>query len=256
MLDTIARWLRERGLRTTPDPIAQVIVFDSTPWCSCREEAFHLLSHAERERANRFRHAHHRDTYVLAHAVWRLALAEALGVAPGEFVLASEPSGRPFIPGTDLATSLSHSNSHVAIALAHAPCIGVDIERTPARFAWHDLARMVCTPAESATLQDLEPEARSNALLALWTRKEALLKAFGLGLRESPSGMDVDAGVAIAAPLAAAYFPACVVHPLPASPDFVGALAAPASITAFHWHCLSAATLPDGLSSSEAAPPM
>lgn len=236
--EALASALGECNLQTTPDPVAHVVVFDSSHWWAYREQAEDELSSAERERAHRFRQPRHRDTYLLAHAVWRLVIAHSLDVAPKDVPLASEDSGRPYLPGTGLATSLSHSDSHVAIAVAHAECIGVDIERTPPRFRLHELTTIVCTADEAAALHPLDPASREAALLALWTRKEALLKAFGLGLRQPPSTLAVRAGVAVSPPPAAAQFPACVVHEFGGLTDIVGALAAPIGISDIRLHHL------------------
>lgn len=209
---------------------AYVIVFDSTQWLPAVDEAGRILAAAENARALRFRQQRHRDTYVLAHAAWRYALGAALQLAPGDVPLASEASGRPCLPGTGLATSLSHSGDHVAIAIARTPCIGVDIEQSPARVDLHPLIDMLCTPEEARIVRRQDPASCERSLLALWTRKEALLKAYGIGLRQPPSGLRVDADVPIAPPACAPDAPVCRVHALPLPASLTGAVAAPVAI--------------------------
>lgn len=230
-----ATTLREAVLHATRDALAaadraHVVVFDSTHWLHSIEEAADVLTAAEHARALRFRQQQHRDTYVLAHAAWRHALAAVLRVTPAEVPLASEANGRPCLPGTGLATSLSHSGSHVAIAIAHADCIGVDIEQSPTRADLGPLTELLCTTEEANALQRCDTPSREHALLALWTRKEALLKAYGIGLRQPPSGIRVDADVPIAPPPSAPGAPVCRVHALPLPASLVGAVAAPDAI--------------------------
>ncbi|MET0330630.1 MAG: hypothetical protein ABW154_04295, partial [Dyella sp.] len=108
--------------------------------------AVRLLDAAEQARAARFRFHHHYACYVLAHALWRTALGACLGVEASRVPLVSSPAGKPLLPGSGLATSLSHSGPWVAIAIACAATIGIDIERSPAHMALQALLPTICTP--------------------------------------------------------------------------------------------------------------
>lgn len=240
--EIVGPWLRHDQRSNTAGCEALVVLFDSSHWAGFRSEASRVLPSQERERSLRFRHAQHRDAYVMAHAVWRLVLGEVLGVAPGEVALTSTGHGQPRLPGTGYATSLSHSGSHVAITVARAACIGIDVEQAPPRNGMRDLLGVVCTPEEANGISTLPPPMRDAALLALWTRKEALLKAFGVGLLATPSTIRADAGVPVSPPALATGMPACVVHSLPLPKGWVGALAAPVHITRPRVHWLSMRT--------------
>src|SRR5579859_3256141 len=174
---------------------AHVLLFDSTPWRSFHDNAVCLLPSSEQERSHRLRQTRHRDTYVIAHALWRLALGDLLGVEAMDVPLTSTADGRPQLEGTGYATSLSHSGAYVAIAISRTTSIGIDIEQSPPRAGLRDLTSVLCTPTEAAAVEQLPPEQRELALLSLWARKEALLKAFGVGLREAPTSIAADIGV-------------------------------------------------------------
>lgn len=75
----------------------------------------------------------------------------------------------------------------MALALARSP-VGVDVELVgPAQEpAWNMLS-----PREQAALRRHPAEDRWPAFLALWTAKEAYLKAIGLGLSREPRTIDV-----------------------------------------------------------------
>lgn len=215
---------------------ARVLVFDSRPWAGHVREAERLLDDGERRRAARFRFDRDREAYVLAHALWRVALGSCLDTGAADVPLAGTSSGQPSLPGTGLATSLSHSGSWTAIAVAGAVTLGVDIERSASRLALGDLFSTICTPAEAANLEHLSGVTRERALLVLWTRKEALLKAFGVGLAEAPATLPAAPGVPVAPPASAAALPPCQVRDLELPAGLVGALAAPAGVTRCRVH--------------------
>jgi 4'-phosphopantetheinyl transferase len=217
---------------------ARVVVFDSSAWTKHAEPAEHVLDAGERRRAARFRFDQGRVRYILAHALWRTVLGACLGVDPAHVPLASTPSGQPRLPGTDLATSLSHSGSWVAVAVCAAATVGVDIECSPSRIILDDLISTICTPAEAADVRLLPVAQREHALLTLWTRKEALLKAFGVGLGEAPSSLSVAAMGLIEPPMGSGL-PPCRVADLSLPAELVGALAAPEAVKRCRLHMLN-----------------
>jgi len=93
---------------------------------------------------------------------------------------------RPFlaIEGAEapMAASLSHSGDRVLCALAPAGLVGVDVERIRARKRWDELASFALHPAEREHLDALEGEARWQGFYRVWTLKEAMAKALGVGL--------------------------------------------------------------------------
>lgn len=97
--------------------------------------------------------------------------------------------GKPLLPGGP-QLSLSHSGTLAVLAVSPLP-VGADVQHiAPVRPA---LARHVCTPEELRWLQAGDAARR---FAALWTRKESVMKATGLGLRLRPSALCVlpDAG--------------------------------------------------------------
>jgi 4'-phosphopantetheinyl transferase len=145
-----------------------------------------VLSANERERAARIRGAGARDAFVLAHALARHALARAAGVAAGEIALTTGPRGKPEITGPLAARAirfnLSHTEGLAACALVRDAAIGVDVETRDRRVDPLPLAARFFAPAETAALRTLDTEPRREAFLRLWTSKEALLKAIGVGI--------------------------------------------------------------------------
>lgn len=121
----------------------------------------------------------------------RLALRDILSQATGRppktltFVTGSE--GKPALAGESLEFSLSHSGDWACVAWSRAGRVGVDIENIHrARQLAHIASILLCEP-EAAQVNMLAPDRRQDAMLRLWTRKEAILKASGLGLQRRTS---------------------------------------------------------------------
>ena len=221
----VAAALRTCGFAAPTPQQARVVVFDSTSWWPLRDDAAGLLSPHEATRAARFRHALDHDTYTIAHAFWRVALGVALDADPARVDLARSPEGQPLLPGTGLVTSLSHSGTMVAVAIGCGAAIGVDIEGYPQRTPLHDIASVLCSPSEAEATALLEGDARARALLELWTRKEALLKAFGVGLRIPPSSIEADLERIVRPPASVAGAAPCRLFPLAMPVGWLGSAA-------------------------------
>ena len=90
------------------------------------------------------------------------------------------PAGKPYIAGSTVHISISHTKGLVCCAAAQTPC-GVDCEYT--RTASENVMRRVCTEKE---LRDIHAAADPAARFMLyWTLKESISKKRGVGLTES-----------------------------------------------------------------------
>ena len=106
----------------------------------------------------------------------RRLLGELLGC---EALVEHDTHGAPYLPAhPDLHISLSHCRTAVAVAV-NDRAVGIDIESrckiNPS------LIGRVCTPDEQQAIdRSDDPE---MAFLQLWTRKEAVLKCRGTGIK-------------------------------------------------------------------------
>ena len=151
-----------------------------------------LLDGPERERAARFVFARDRWSYAAAHALLRAMLAEFHGLPPLAWRFRDNGHGRPEIdPAIATPTlprfNISHTHDMAVCALTDGTLpegveIGIDAEcldRSPDSLA---LADRYFSRSESEWLRT-QPEARLDTeFLRLWTLKEAVAKAIGLGL--------------------------------------------------------------------------
>jgi len=112
-------------------------------------------------------------------------LAQYLGVGVDDVRLEEDAHGRPRLDrrhGQALDFNWSHSGDQALVAIARGIAPGIDVERRRVRPRALALARRFFDEAEAAALAALPDGARDEAFLALWTAKEAVLKAHGRGI--------------------------------------------------------------------------
>jgi 4'-phosphopantetheinyl transferase len=140
------------------------------------------LSHDERSAAARFTATAHRDAYIAQHAMVRWLLARYVDVAPGALVFERGPRGKPAVAGVH--HNLAHAEDVALLAVARDVEVGVDIERYDAAIDPVKLAPLVLAPAEAQCTS-------RRAFLRVWCRKEACLKATGVGLLDDLTSVAV-----------------------------------------------------------------
>ena len=90
------------------------------------------------------------------------------------------PHGKVRADGVEL--SVTHAGDLVGVAVGDAP-LGLDVEQVDPTIDVDGLARLSLSEQERAALPRDDPGTRARAFTALWTRKEAVVKATGDGLR-------------------------------------------------------------------------
>ena len=143
-----------------------------------------VLDPTEQARATALNAEAPRAAYIAAHALVRTALTAALGPPPQSWRFEESPHGRPSVVGHPVRFSLSHSGPSAAVAVSLEHDIGLDLERVHADKDPLPLARRFFAASEGAALTRIPAERRPEAFTLLWTIKEAVLKARGLGLND------------------------------------------------------------------------
>ena len=165
-----------------PDPCALWRVrLDQPP----STEGLAMLSDDEWARARRFAFRRDRDRYTAAHAALREVLGHHVGTPGAALDLVEGPFGKPALGGANagaMSFNLSHSGDVALIALCPDGDLGVDIEVPRPLPDAQALAQAHFTAAECSALALLPVDRRERAFLSCWTRKEACVKAIGLGL--------------------------------------------------------------------------
>ena len=143
---------------------------------ACRQDPGQLaaaLSDDERAAARRFATAELRDAYVVQHAMTRGLLARYVAAEPGALRFSRGERGKPMLDGVH--HNLSHAEDVALLAVTHDASVGVDVERFAASLDLAALIPLVLAPDEAACRD-------RRAFLRVWCRKEACLKATGVGL--------------------------------------------------------------------------
>lgn len=110
----------------------------------------------------------------------RCALSARMGREPEKLEFEKGSHGKPFLPSGP-SFNVSHSANYLALAVRPSGRVGIDIEVVRDALDLSQLARLYFTESEQrgiATSRD----GTAQGFFRVWVRKEALLKATGLGL--------------------------------------------------------------------------
>jgi 4'-phosphopantetheinyl transferase len=148
-----------------------------------------LLSTEERARAARFHFDRDRNRFIAARGHLRELLGAMLGVPPAEIKFSYNAYGKPETAG--LQFNVSHSEWMALMAISRSRVVGVDIERKNRAFVDDRIPERFFSPAEVQALRALPEGQQTEAFFNCWTRKEAYVKARGLGLSLALDSFDV-----------------------------------------------------------------
>lgn len=148
------------------------------------DRAVSLLAPVEKARLAKLRAPLQREQFAFAHAALRQILGGHLNLPPKDVPIITRADDKPELAEGSLRFSLSHSGGVAAVALGEDVELGVDIEAERDLPELAGLAAIACTNQERSALRALGDDAqRRDLFLAFWTRKEAVLKATGIGAR-------------------------------------------------------------------------
>lgn len=163
---------------------SEVHIYSASLQCPPEKvQALHaLLSPEEGARAARFQLPSHRTRYVVSHGLLRTILGAYLRVPAAEIVFTQNQWGKPSLAGAALWFNMSHSGERAIYALARESRLGIDLEWIRPVSDYAAIAARYFSEAEAGQVLGAAPEARLHAFYNCWTRKEAYIKALGLGL--------------------------------------------------------------------------
>ncbi len=147
-----------------------------------------LLDDAERAGRTRLQRANDRDRFVLGAALVRCLVAHLDGTDPDQVASTgpapgAESSTAPSPPPADRGSAACRTPASTPSPRRPSPPVGVDVE-TACPPEWRDLLPDVLAPGEAGPADE-------DAFLALWVRKEAVLKATREGLTRPMSSVDL-----------------------------------------------------------------
>jgi 4'-phosphopantetheinyl transferase len=150
-----------------------------------------LLDSEERHRLSSYRRSSDAERFLVGVGVTRLVASKYLGSPAEELTIVrtcrecGQPHGKPSLVdqiGSDrLEFSVSHAGDVVGVAFTRGLPVGLDIAELRSSIDVEELAPIVLSDRES--LSGETTEAQRVSFLIHWTRKEAAVKAVGIGLQ-------------------------------------------------------------------------
>jgi 4'-phosphopantetheinyl transferase len=154
-----------------------------------------LLSPDERDRASRYRFDRDRRRFMACRAWLRSLLGDRLAIPLEDVRFLTGEYGKPAVKG-GVEFNLSHSGEWAVCAIAEGIPVGIDIEVCRETPDAEDIASLYFTADEYGLLRAGGDGEIAKRFLALWTRKEAYIKALGCGLymelNQFTVGLDAD----------------------------------------------------------------
>ncbi|MGH9754755.1 MAG: 4'-phosphopantetheinyl transferase superfamily protein [Blastocatellia bacterium] len=154
-----------------------------------------LLSRDEYQRAERFHRPTDRWRFIAGRGILRKIISAYLALAPDEVQFVYNEYGKPFI-STDqnrgaLSFNLSHSNDIALYAVTRRRRVGIDVEHMREDFATIDVTERFFSKDEAEALKAVPMDQRTKAFFNCWSRKEAYIKAIGMGVSYPLDGFTV-----------------------------------------------------------------
>lgn len=151
------------------------------------------LDAAERTRAADIAASAERARFIKARAFIRAVLSQELGVAPTSLAFERGPHGKPYLPGSPVRFSLSHTRTVALLAVTRGEEVGVDIEGLPGT-GYERVSARFFTEAEARRVSQCRLALRPRLFATLWSAKEAYLKMTGEGLYRALNTFAIDVG--------------------------------------------------------------
>ena len=158
-------------------------------------KALEWLDETEQARWRRYRYDRPRHEFALCRAALRALLCRQLDCRNDELAFETSPHGKPSATvcgaRAPVSFNVSHSGAHGLIALVGRGRVGVDVEERVARHDPDGPIRDVFSPAEQKELAAACGAHKVDLFFTMWTMKEALIKALGVGLSLDTSGFEI-----------------------------------------------------------------
>ena len=200
-----------------------------------------VLSPDERARAARFLRPADRARSIASRTALRELLARYSGEAPAALRFVAGRNGKPALDAAQAGRAPRFNVAHSGriVLLAFAACdVCVDVEAVRSSVEAAALARRFFSPDERAAVSAATPSERDGTFFRIWSRKEAFLKAHGLGLSASLPGFTTTspAGTGLASVGGVGEFPAGHLLDVEPGTGYVGAVVTsrPAGLASWH----------------------
>jgi len=184
---------------TTTISLAGKVIYSSVT--SIRNTGEDILAPNELNIINSFKLEKRRREWLAGRRAAKEAVLAALSHegfpdTPDGLEILTKSGGEPYviINGTtrsDMAISISHSNEVALAAVGRSPIIGVGIDVEVVEDRASSFLRTAFTPSERTIFQLISPDLMAFCSTSLYTMKEAVTKALGIGLSVNTYDVEV-----------------------------------------------------------------
>lgn len=162
------------------------------------KKMFDWLSPDEQERADKYRFKKDRERFIVTRGAVREILSGYLEIAPDRVGFTYNGFGKPFLKnetsGDSIFFNVSASREIALCAVARGSEIGVDIEFVRDEPASLEIVERFFSASEAENIAALCGQRQTSAFFHCWTRKEAFIKAVGVGLTYPLKNFSVPVG--------------------------------------------------------------
>lgn len=165
--------------------LASLSALSNTDW---QDKAELLLNEQEYARYNKIKGSRRRQEFLFGRYVTKSILAYYLHVPAATICIQPDTHGKPRLVGNyhnqGLGFNVSHSADYFALAICPQGEVGVDIEIIKPQLLPEidNIAKHHFSVSEHDILMNSAQDERLEHFFRMWTLKESVLKAIGLGL--------------------------------------------------------------------------
>jgi 4'-phosphopantetheinyl transferase len=148
-----------------------------------------MLSAEEQRRSAAFVQRRDAVRFEARRGLLRHLVGRYRGCDPRDLRFVAQAHGKPALAGQmrpSLEFSVAQTDGATVLAFAHARAVGVDVQCRKHGLTLNEIADEVFSAREHAALRSAASQDRERCLFDIWARKEALLKALGIGLLTDP----------------------------------------------------------------------
>ena|SRR3990167_4611649 len=149
------------------------------------DSLFKLLNPDEQAQALRFVFAKDKTRYIQTRGRLRLLCGHCLDKDPAQIEFSYNANGKPYIINSALKFNVSHSHEKALYIFTWNREVGIDVEYMGRHHDLPAIAQRFFSSEEQALLAQVDPSNYVKAFYTIWTRKEAYIKAKGVGLSQA-----------------------------------------------------------------------
>jgi 4'-phosphopantetheinyl transferase len=172
-----------------------------------------ILSDEEWCRAERIIPPGARNNFIARHVILRKIISSYLLIPPEKICFSYNPWGRPSIEGNTesgrIFLNISHTEGRILIAVSRHFQPGIDCEKVCSGTQIMGIAHTYFNQDVADYLASLMPSERRHQFFRIWVHTEAVMKAIGTGLGQSPRTLSFPPGL----PIPSQYMFASPDHP-------------------------------------------